>query len=77
MVHHLGVTGLFRPEALIEWIRRFPLGTVLIGVNAVDKYYYSSEKDLIIGLSSRPRLAADVDPQASLEVGSIAPRLTL
>ncbi len=31
----------------------------------------------ITGLSSKPRLAADVDPQASLEVGSIAPRLTL
>jgi len=42
-----------------------------MGVNAADKYYYSFEKDLITGLSSRPRPAADVDPQASLEVGSI------
>ena len=47
MVRHLGVTGRFRPEALIECIRRFPFDTVLMGVNAADKYYYSFEKDLL------------------------------
>ena len=47
MVRHLGVTGRFRPEALMECIRRFPFGTVLMGVNAADKYYYSFEKDLL------------------------------
>ena len=31
----------------------------------------------ITGLSLKPRQVADVDPRASLEVGSIAPRLTL
>jgi aryl-alcohol dehydrogenase-like predicted oxidoreductase len=46
-VRHLGVTGRFRPEALIECIRRFPFDTVLMGVNAADKYYYSFEKDLL------------------------------
>jgi len=46
-VRHLGVTGRFRPEALIECIRRFPVDTVLMGVNAADKYYYSFEKDLL------------------------------
>jgi len=76
MVHHLGVTGLFRPEALIEGIRRSLFDIVLMGVNEADNYY-GFEKDLITGLSSRPRPAADVDPQASLEVGSTAPHLTL
>lgn len=47
MVRHLGVTGRFRPEALIECIKRFSFDTVLMGVNAADKYYYSFEKDLL------------------------------
>src|SRR5580693_4115906 len=47
VVRHLGVTGRFRPEALIECIRRFPFDTVLMGVNAADKYYYPFEKDLL------------------------------
>jgi hypothetical protein len=47
MVRHLGVTGRFRPEALIDCINRFSFDTVLMGVNAADKYYYSFEKDLL------------------------------
>lgn len=47
MVRHLGITGRFRPEALIEGIRRFPFDTVLMGLNAADKYYYPFEKDLL------------------------------
>jgi hypothetical protein len=47
MVRHLGVSGRFRPEALIECIRRFPFDTVLMGVNAADKYYYGFEKNLL------------------------------
>jgi aryl-alcohol dehydrogenase-like predicted oxidoreductase len=47
MVRHLGVTGRFRPDALIESIRRFPFDTVLMGLNAADKYYYSFAKDLL------------------------------
>ena len=47
MVRFLGVTGRFRPEALMECIRRFPFDTVLMGLNAADKYYYSFEKDLL------------------------------
>jgi aryl-alcohol dehydrogenase-like predicted oxidoreductase len=31
----------------MECIRRFPFDTVLMGVNAADKYYYSFEKDLL------------------------------
>jgi aryl-alcohol dehydrogenase-like predicted oxidoreductase len=47
MVRFLGVTGRFRPEALMECIRRFPFDTVLMGLNAADKYYYSFEKELL------------------------------
>lgn len=47
MVRHLGVTGRFRPEALIESIRRFRFDTVLMGLNAADKYYYSFAKELL------------------------------
>lgn len=47
MVRHLGVTGRFRPEALMECIRRFPFDTVLMGLNAADKYYYSFAKELL------------------------------
>jgi aryl-alcohol dehydrogenase-like predicted oxidoreductase len=47
IVRHLGVTGRFRPDALIECIHRFPFDTVLMGVNAADKYYYPFEKDLL------------------------------
>jgi len=47
LVRHLGVTGRFRPEALLESIHRFPFDTILMAVNAADKYYYSFEKDLL------------------------------
>jgi uncharacterized protein len=47
MVRFLGVTGRFRPEALMECIRRFPFDTVLMGLNAADQYYYSFAKDLL------------------------------
>src|ERR1700756_873413 len=47
LVRHLGVTGRFRPEALMECIHRFPFDTVLMGVNAADKFYYSFEKELL------------------------------
>ena len=47
MVRFLGVTGRFRPEALIECIRRFPFDTVLMGLNAADQYHYSFAKELL------------------------------
>ncbi|WP_084080427.1 aldo/keto reductase [Edaphobacter aggregans] len=47
MVKHLGVTGRFRPEALMECIRRFDFDTVLMGLNAADKYHYSFAKELL------------------------------
>ena len=47
MVRFLGVTGRFRPEALMECIRRFPFDTVLMGLNAADQYHYSFAKELL------------------------------
>jgi aryl-alcohol dehydrogenase-like predicted oxidoreductase len=47
MVRHLGLTGRFRPDALMESIRRFQFDTILMGLNAADKYYYSFAKDLL------------------------------
>jgi aryl-alcohol dehydrogenase-like predicted oxidoreductase len=47
MTRFLGVTGRFRPEALMECIRRFPFDTVLMGLNAADQYHYSFAKELL------------------------------
>jgi hypothetical protein len=47
IVRHLGVTGRFRPEALIECINRFPFDTVLMAVNAADPYHYPFEPKLL------------------------------
>lgn len=47
MVRHLGVTGRFRPDALMESIRRFQFDTILMGLNAADKYHYSFAKELL------------------------------
>ena len=47
MVRHLGVTGRFRPDALMESIRRFPFDTILMSLNAADKYHYSFAEELL------------------------------
>jgi aryl-alcohol dehydrogenase-like predicted oxidoreductase len=47
MVRHLGVTGRFRPDALIECINRFPFDTILMAVNAADQYHYPFEPKLL------------------------------
>jgi aryl-alcohol dehydrogenase-like predicted oxidoreductase len=47
MVRNLGVTGRFRPDVLIECINRFPFDTVLMAVNAADKYAYPFEPKLL------------------------------
>jgi uncharacterized protein len=41
MVRYLGVTGHFRPEALVESIRRFRFDAILLSLNAADQYHYS------------------------------------
>ena len=47
MTRFLGITGRFRPEALMEGLRRYPFDTVLMGLNAADRYYYSFAKELL------------------------------
>lgn len=47
LVRYLGVTGHFRPEALVQSIRRFPFDTILISLNAADKYHYSFLDELL------------------------------
>jgi uncharacterized protein len=47
MVRHLGVTGRFRPDALMESIRRFQFDTILMAINAADQYHYSFAKELL------------------------------
>lgn len=47
VVRFLGLTGHYRPEALMEGIRRFPFDTVLMAVNAADPHHYSFGPDLI------------------------------
>ena len=41
MVRHLGVTGHFRPDALVEAIRRHPFDTILMALNAADQHHFS------------------------------------
>jgi aryl-alcohol dehydrogenase-like predicted oxidoreductase len=41
MVRHLGVTGHYRPEALVESIRRYPFDTILMALSAADKHHFS------------------------------------
>jgi len=47
LVKNLGITGHFRPDCLIEAIRRYPFDTVLLAVNAADKFHYSFAEKLI------------------------------
>jgi aryl-alcohol dehydrogenase-like predicted oxidoreductase len=47
VVRYLGITGHFRPEPLMDAIRRFPFDTVLMAVNAADKYHYSFIDELL------------------------------
>ena len=46
-VKHLGITGHFRPDCLIEAIRRYPFDTVLLAVNAAERFHYSFEEKLV------------------------------
>ena len=47
VVRFLGLTGHYRPDALMEGIRRFPFDTVLMAVNAADPHHYSFNAELI------------------------------
>jgi hypothetical protein len=47
VVKHLGITGHFRPDCLMEAIRRYPFDTVLLAVNAAERFHFSFEEKLI------------------------------
>jgi aryl-alcohol dehydrogenase-like predicted oxidoreductase len=47
IVRYLGITGHYRPEALIEAIHRYPFDTILMAVNAADPHHYSFSEQLL------------------------------
>ena len=47
IVRYLGITGHYRPEALIEAIHRHPFDTILMAVNAADPHHYSFSEQLL------------------------------
>jgi predicted aldo/keto reductase-like oxidoreductase len=47
MVRYLGVTGHFRPDALMEAIRRHPFDTILMALNAADPHHFSFMEQLL------------------------------
>jgi len=56
MVRHLGLTGHFRPEALVEGIKRHPFEAVLVALNAADRYHYTF-LDTLLPLAVERRMA--------------------
>ena len=74
VVRFLGVTGHYRPEALIDAVNRYPFDTILMAMNAADSHIHSFQDDLlplvvekqmgIIGMKvpSRGRLLASWTP---------------
>jgi aryl-alcohol dehydrogenase-like predicted oxidoreductase len=47
VVRHLGLTGHYRPESLIEGIKRYPFDTILMAMNAADPHHYSFNQELL------------------------------
>jgi hypothetical protein len=47
VVRYLGLTGHYRPDALIEGIHRYPFDTVLMAMNAADPHHYSFNEALL------------------------------
>ncbi len=47
VVRYLGVTGHYRPDVLMECIRRYPFDTILMAMNAADPHYYSFNEELL------------------------------
>src|SRR5271157_2827075 len=47
VVRFLGITGHFRPDCLIECIKRYPFDTVLMAINAADPHHYSFSEALL------------------------------
>jgi uncharacterized protein len=47
VVRHLGLTGHYRPDSLIEGIKRYPFDTILMAMNAADPHHYSFNQELL------------------------------
>jgi uncharacterized protein len=47
IVRYLGITGHYRPDALIEAIHRHSFDTILMAVNAADPHHYSFSDQLL------------------------------
>ena len=47
VVRFLGITGHFRPDCLIECIKRYPFDTILMAINAADPHHYSFSEALL------------------------------
>jgi len=47
VVRFAGITGHYRPDALIEGIRRYPFDTILMAMNAADPHHYSFNDALL------------------------------
>ena len=47
VVRFLGLTGHYRPDALIEGINRYPFDTILMAMNAADPHHYSFNDALL------------------------------
>ena len=47
VVRYLGITGHYRPEALMECIKRHPFDTILMAMNAADPHHYSFNEELL------------------------------
>jgi aryl-alcohol dehydrogenase-like predicted oxidoreductase len=47
VVRYLGITGHYRPDALIECIRRHPFDTILMAMNAADPHHFSFNEELL------------------------------
>src|ERR1700733_14547180 len=75
VVRFLGLTGHYRPDALIEGIQRYPFDAILMAMNAADPHFYSFNSALlplaverqmgIIGMKipARGRLLSNWTPQ--------------
>lgn len=47
VVRYLGVTGHYRPDALMEALNRHPFDCILMAVNAADPHHYSFQDQLL------------------------------
>jgi aryl-alcohol dehydrogenase-like predicted oxidoreductase len=47
VVRYLGITGHYRPDVLIEAIRRHPFDTILMAMNAADPHHFSFNEELL------------------------------